>query len=149
MMLKSLSVIQVLSLLLLHLSRLLTSVVRLYSNPAWASRRDPMSHRLQVTATPPRGAGTAAWRTTLTCTCSAGTTPTTTSREALRMRTTRCSGSSGGTTSPRAPGSRFERRATCPQSWRPCQVKGRLRGRERFASCSFSFVFYRFVLKKS
>lgn len=52
-----------------------------------------------------------------------GTILTMMSQEAQKMKTTHCSESFGGTTLPQAAGSKFEQRATCPQSWRPCQVE--------------------------
>lgn len=67
--------------------------------------------------------GTAASLTTLTCMCLVGTTPTTMSQEAQRMKTIHFSGSYGGIILQQAAGSRSEQRATCPQSWHQCQVK--------------------------
>lgn len=77
----------------------------------------------QVIALPLHGVGTAALLTTQTSMCSEVTTLTMMSQEAQRMRIIHCLGSFGGTTLPQAAGSRSEQRATCPQSWRLCQVK--------------------------
>lgn len=67
--------------------------------------------------------GTAASLTTLTCMCLVGTTLTTMSQEAQKMKTIHFSGSYGGIILQQAVGSRSEQRATCPQSWHQCQVK--------------------------
>lgn len=77
----------------------------------------------QVIALPLLAVGTAALLTTQTCMCLEVTTLTMMSQEAQRMRIIHCLGSFGGTTLPQAAGSRSEQRATCPQSWRLCQVK--------------------------
>lgn len=78
---------------------------------------------LQATGAPRPGAAIAAWPTAPTSTCLGATTPTTTSLGGQRMRTTPSSGSSGGTTLPRTPGTRWAPKATCPGSWPPCHVR--------------------------
>lgn len=76
----------------------------------------------QVTALHLLAVATAALLTTQTCMCLVVTTLTMMSQEAQRMRIIHCSGSFGVTTLPQAAGSRSGQKATCPQSWRPCQV---------------------------
>lgn len=77
----------------------------------------------QVIVIPLPAVAIAALPTTPTCMYLEDTTLTTTSPEAQTMKITHCSGSCGGTTLPQAAGSRSEQKATCPPSWRLCQVK--------------------------
>lgn len=78
---------------------------------------------LQVTAAPQPGAAIAAWPTIPTSTSLGATIPTMMSLEGQKTRITPSSESSGGTTLPQTPGTRWAPKATCPGNWPPCHVR--------------------------